>query len=110
TVAKAHELAKVGRNFGTDGLGCFPGRAAMLAVIARPQDFGDLVVVRGRSGDGAAVPREAGLDVALQLHDLAAQVGVDLVRCVTLIEQVELAGDERVESRLPAGAADSFEG
>ena len=54
----------------------------------------------------AAVPGETRLDVALQLDDLAPQIGRDLVRREALHEHFELARDERIESGLRLRGAD----
>jgi len=79
-----------------------PGRdlSAVRVVVARTQHLEDLVVVDRNAVDLAAVPGETRFDVALQLHDLAPEIGRDLVRSKALHEHVELTRDERVESGL----------
>ena len=56
------------------------------------------------------MPGEARLDVALKLDDLTPQVGADLVRREALLEQVELACDQRVEPAIRPGGAYRGEG
>ena len=69
----------------------------------------DRVVVDGLAGDGSAVARETRFDVALELDDPAAQVGVDLVRRVALLQDLDLTGHDRVEPGLRTCGADRGE-
>ena len=55
------------------------------------------------------MPGEPRFDVGLELDDLAAQVGVDLVGRVRLDEDVELTLDQRLESSFGACGAERGE-
>ncbi len=103
-VAEPGEAPYVGRDRGADALGGGPRSLALRAVGARAQYVDDLVVVDLDAVDGAAMAREPRLDAALQLDDLAPQVGLGLVRCEQLLEYLELTGELGVGARLRARA------
>ena len=112
-VAQPDEVAQIGRDLGADRLRRFPRAAPVRRVGGSAQDVEDRVVVDRLAVDRAAMAREARLDVGLQLDDLAAQIGADLVRRVRLLEQRRVARatsgsaiGARSASRIAANASD----
>ncbi len=109
-VPETGELANAIGDLGADLLRRVPRRPPRRRVVARAQHIGDRVVVDPPAVDLAAEGVERRLDLDLELDDVSAKFGVDLVRSKRVVEHVELAGDERVELvRLPARRFDGAE-
>ncbi len=109
-VPETGELANAVGDLGADLLRRLPCRPPRRRVVARAQHIGDRVVVDPPAVDLAAEGVERRLDLDLELDDVPAKFGVDLVRSERVVEHVELAGHERVELvRLPARRFDGAE-
>ena len=95
-VAQAGQLSDAVGDLGTDLLRRLPRGASRIAVVAGAQDLGDRVVVDALPVDRAPEVVERGFDGGLELDDGAPEVSGHLVRHEGVVEQVELAADERI--------------
>ncbi len=95
-VAQPGQLADAVGDLGADLLRRLPGRATLLAVVARAQDLGDGVVVDASVSDAATEVVERRLDACLELDDPTPQVSRHLVGHEGVVQHVELATEQRI--------------